>query len=71
MRFSYEFLVQTGYGKSSYSVEYAFDNMKDARNFYNSLHLQPGTTSKKRFLGSDGSVLAREGYDIMEPFNVL
>lgn len=66
----YEFLVQTGYGKRSYDTEYVFNNINDARNFYNSL-TSKAVTFKKRFVSFDGKVLAREGYDIKDYFNAL
>lgn len=69
-----EFKVLVGYGRSAYSCEYIFNNMSDAVSFYKSLGTKENPVSrtfKKKFLGSNDVVIAREGYDIVEPFNAL
>lgn len=72
--FYHEFKVLVGYGRSAYSYEYIFNNMQDAVTFYKNLGTKKnpvGRTFKKKFLGLNNVVIAREGYDIVEPFNAL
>lgn len=69
-----EFKVLVGYGRSAYNYEYIFNNMQTAATFYKSLGTKKNPmpcTFKKKFLGLNDVVIAREGYDIKEPFNAL